>query len=752
MKYIKRSLLICFLFATVIFNPSNLPSCGPIFPDAVFVEKRTPPLPDYIHGRLGVLQPTFNRKYLFIAYRYLSGQPLTEEEKSSLTKAAPSAEPESIWTGSFSATPAIKEWLDARGRIPGIGPSPEIQSSRNEAGKSNEWRWFKNCSDDAFKTAARTLDERAKTYGINHPGIKNWASAQDMVFSNCSKGEAIPAAADPQLPKAFQYDRAYQIAAAHFYAEHYNTAASMFEAIATEKDSPWNEMAPYLAARCFIRKATVPRKYGEFDWNALMEADKKLKGILNDKNRVALHPIAAKLESFVNLRLSPLDHFYFLAEKLSRQSHGKGFEQDLIDYQYLLDHILRLSGLSYEDASRSSEMSDWIYKFESGDAAYCLKQWKAKKGAAWLIATIIRLNANHPDSAALLDAAQNIPQDSPAYATAQHHRIRLIMESGRMAEARKLLDELLPGFRSKLQNSSLNLFLAQRLELARNFDEFLEFSPRIPQRIDGSFYAYPELKQYAGNETPLLDADSIPTLNRALPLKYLSRAATSRLPLPLRKQIIRATWARAVLISDNAVAAKHAVELENVYPELKSDLKVWREAGGPESKKIAAALLMLHLPGMSPYLQSGVPRRGKLAGIDGFRENWWCGFNAGNLDEPTGNRYNLSRYQEGQEKTPEPADFPSFLNDADKAEFRSEWKKLASVPTAPDYFGRILIPWARNHPKDDRVPEVLHLIVKATRLGCTDKESGKYSREAFQLLHSKYPDTTWAKQTPYWYR
>ena len=747
-------MLICFLFATVIFNPSDLPSCGPIFPDAIFVEKRTPPLPDYIQGRLGVLQPTFDRKYLFIAYRYLSGQPLTEEEKRSLTRAATSAEPESIWTGTFSATPAMKEWLDARGRIPGIGPSPEIQSSRNAAGKSNEWRWFKNCSEDAFKTAARTLDERAKSYGINHPGIKNWASAQDVVFSNCSKGEAIPSAADPQLPKPFQYDRAYQIAAAHFYAEHYDTAASMFEAIATEKGSPWTDIAPYLAARCLIRKATVPQKYGEFDRNALMEADRKLKSILNDKNRVMLHPIADKLGSFVNLRLNPLAHIRSLAEKLERQSRGEGFEQNLIDYQYLMDRVQEFPGSSMDGSGRSSEMTDWIFKFQSGDAAYCLKQWKAKKSAAWLLATIVKLHANDPDAAALMDAAQTIPKDSPAFATAQYHRIRLTMESGKKAAARSLLDELLPNFRSKLQDSSLNLFLTQRLELARNFDEFLEFSPRIPQRIDGSFYAFQALKQYAVEAMPLFDVDSIPTLNRALPLKYLSRAATSQLPLPLRKQIIRATWARAVLISDNAVAAKHAVELENVYPELKSDLKVWREAGGPESKKIASALLMLHFPGMSPYLQSGVPRRGKLEGIDGFRENWWCGFNAGNLDMPTGNRYNLSSYQEGQEKAPEPepADSPSFLNDADKAEFRSEWKKLASVPTAPDYFGRALIPWARNHPKDDRVPEVLHLIVKATRIGCTDKESGKYSREAFQLLHSKYPNSTWAKKTPYWYR
>jgi|WetSurMetagenome_2_1015567.scaffolds.fasta_scaffold828404_1 hypothetical protein len=77
---------------------------------------------------------------------------------------------------------------------------------------------------------------------------------------------------------------------------------------------------------------------------------------------------------------------------------------------------------------------------------------------------------------------------------------------------------------------------------------------------------------------------------------------------------------------------------------------------------------------------------------------------------------------------------------------------MSAVPTAPDYFGKIVIPWAKKHPADSRAPEALHLTVKATRFGRTDSESGKLSREAFQLLHSKYANTEWAKKTPYWYR
>jgi len=74
------------------------------------------------------------------------------------------------------------------------------------------------------------------------------------------------------------------------------------------------------------------------------------------------------------------------------------------------------------------------------------------------------------------------------------------------------------------------------------------------------------------------------------------------------------------------------------------------------------------------------------------------------------------------------------------------------LDTAPNYLGDIVTRWARKNPNDARAPEALHLVVKATRFGCTNQESWRYSREAFQLLHRSYPASLWARQTPYWYR
>jgi hypothetical protein len=749
MKYLRRALVAGLLLAGFIFSPSDLPSCGPFFPEAVFTATHIPPLPDYYRGNLGVLQPTYARKYLFVAYRYLSGQPLSEEEIQSLLD--DSSNSSSKWQADLFMIPnAIEEWLKARDRIPGMNPLRDIDFFRKTG--VNEWSSYSNCTEDTFKTAAATLQNRIELLGIGHPGIKSWGIAQDAVFSNCARGETIPVAAEPDLPQILQYDRSYQIAAAHFYAEHYDAAAKMFHAIAADRKSPWSEIAPYLVVRCFIRKANVHEKSGTYDTNALTEAERKVRSVLNDRSRASLHPIAGKLEGFIELRLNPLDRIRTIGGTLQRQTRAGSFRQDLIDYLYLMDHASLLPESSMDIACQASEITDWIRAFPSSegrDQAHSIEKWKTTGSAAWLVAALLSQHTGGPDVAALMNAAQKIPKDSPAYATAQYHRIRLLMEMNKQNEARTALDELLPYFRKSLQNSSLNLFLSQRLKLARNFDEFLKYSPRIPQRISNGD-SDSDVEQHDEPAMALFDADSIGILNRALPLNLLSRAATGKLPAQLRMQLLGAVWTRAALISDDGVAAELSREMESTFPVLHSDLIVWNDAKDPDSRRFALAMLLMHFPGMNPFIQAGVPPRDKLDGIDSYRENWWCGFNSGNLDMPTRFRYGISQYE--KQKPPEPAKSPDFLSDSDKAKFMAEWKKLTSIPSAPNYFAKSVLAWAEKHPKDERVPEALHLVVKSTRFGCADSRTGSYSRAAFQMLHSRYPNTSWAKSTPYWFR
>ena len=94
---------------------------------------------------------------------------------------------------------------------------------------------------------------------------------------------------------------------------------------------------------------------------------------------------------------------------------------------------------------------------------------------------------------------------------------------------------------------------------------------------------------------------------------------------------------------------------------------------------------------------------------------------------------------------------PGYLGQREIAAAQEEQKRFAAIETAPNYLSSHVIAWAKRHPKDPRNPEALHRAVWATRWGCSNEETSKYSKAAFQLLHRRYPKSEWAKQTPYWY-
>ena len=142
---------------------------------------------------------------------------------------------------------------------------------------------------------------------------------------------------------------------------------------------------------------------------------------------------------------------------------------------------------------------------------------------------------------------------------------------------------------------------------------------------------------------------------------------------------------------------------------------------------------------MRPHVDSGYVRyTEELTKIDPYRDNWWCSASAINA------QYNSILGKPDDTGAP-------FLSAADREQAAAEWKKLKSVATGPNWLGAQTLAFAQAHPQDPRVPEALYLVVRATRYGCTDKETGDFSHRAFDLLHRRYPNSEWAKKTPYWF-
>src|SRR5689334_18909897 len=88
-------LVLAVLFLAV---PVELPGCGGGPPAALFLLRRQPEdAEQFARGNLGVPQPSYDRRYLVIAYRHLIGVGLNEKERAAVFAPPEPAGDSSAW-------------------------------------------------------------------------------------------------------------------------------------------------------------------------------------------------------------------------------------------------------------------------------------------------------------------------------------------------------------------------------------------------------------------------------------------------------------------------------------------------------------------------------------------------------------------------------------------------------------------------------------------------------------------------------
>jgi hypothetical protein len=664
-----RVLLLSMLLAVRM----ELPGCGPFLPKALFTLSHQPERPDteFARGRLGVLLPGYTRDYLIVAYRYLAGVGLNDAARSELFP--PPLAPEQRWQ------PRRNPWLEARNQVPGVKPVASLDVYRTVQ-SPNTFEIYPNCGDDALRAAATTLARLTRKHGVGSLEVKEWIGAQDQVFTNCSAGPAIPAPTGAP-------DRAYQVAAAKFYARQFDAAREDFDAIAQDPASPWRGIAPYLVARCLIRK-------GDFD-----AAQQQLEGVANDPALAEWHGAARRLMGYVRAKAHPIERLHELAAAVVRPD-SPTLARDSVDYHFLLDHL--------EKAPLDDDITDWILTFQSGTAAHAVESWRATRSVPWLVAALTKVEAGDDAVADLLVAVREVKPDSPAYATVAFHAARLSAPD----ESRRIADAALG---TPLPVSARNLFRAERMRAATGFDDFLRFAARTAVGVEN------DQEEPDAGSGRYIDADAARILNRHVPLSLLKRASErALLPESVRRDLREVVWVRSVLLA----------------------------AQPPDPEDV---LRLLRSPGLKPYVDAGLGRSIQETGkIESFRDNWWCAIGTEDhwfYDYPR--RIEMSDALARLYGKSGPA--APFLSAAEQAEAGEQWERLKSVPTAPNWLASQVLDWAGRKPDDARLPEALHLAVRATRYGCADQRSGEYSKRAFEQLHRRFPASEWAKKTPYWY-
>jgi len=458
----------------------------------------------------------------------------------------------------------------------------------------------------------------------------------------------------------------------------------------------------------------------------------------------------------VRLRLRPAERLRELAKKLVTRNNSS-LKQDLWDYTILLDGFLETNEddkAKFAAEARADDMTDWIVTIQSssrGAIDHSLEKWGASHSNHWLVASLSKAQGADAQSGELIGAALKVEPASAAFSSARFHAARLLIEAGKKDDARRLLDELLNTKQLRFEESSRNLLLSLRMRVATNLADFLKFAPRHPAAVTWDDDGREIPADVTAETKPLqplefFDVDAATAFNKQLPLSVLKEAAKSpALPLQLRAEVVQAAWLRAVLLNDLKTADELTPLMKKHFSVATVYLEKFELAQQPEAKRFAAIFMWLRTPGLEPVVDRGLGREKPVAEQDTYRDNWWCSaaYTA---------RENPNETEEIPSFTAEDKHSPAFLTTSETAAAAREYAALNSFGAAPNYLARQVIQWANTNPTDSLVPEALHLAVNSTRYGCSDKNTGRWSKAAFDLLHRRYGNSVWAKKTKYWFK
>ncbi|HEX4773861.1 MAG TPA: hypothetical protein VH351_23710 [Bryobacteraceae bacterium] len=680
------------------------PDVGPFFTPLARPEDQAA----FNKGRLGLLTPALTKENELIAFRLLNGLAVPPDiDKPKATEATP-AEP-----GGPSA------WLAERKTI-STPPAPAyISAYRSDS--TPQFVYYLNCLDNAFETAARTLADRRRTYGAPD-AVTAWAVAQDQVFANCSSNKPqYPESLNSNAPVLIRADREYQIASAHFYAEDLDEAERRYRAIAEDAQSPWRQVAGYMVGRTLLREVSLKN-----NTEAAAKARDQFTSVAQDKAAGSLAISAGRMVEHLDAIEHP-DNFMAALSKqlLLPQPQPEALADTLRQSAY----ILRATSFSKALAQPNvAEAFDWVQTLETGQQA--LEKWKAKRSLPWLTVSLIYASGKEPEATELIQQAERLPPDSPAFGTAAYNAIRLRIERGETEQPRRQLDTLLAN-KDQQPDSLVNGWRAERMRVSANFPDLLRWASRKP--IGAEYF----FDKTAGADEPVLAEDAAFILNYKTPLAKLNEAAHSgSLPPWSASDVALSAWVRAFMLNQPAAASQAASILRKDHADWLPGLAVSTDA----ERFRAALLIALH-----HEFQPLVPVDYRKHFQSG---SWWCTVSEPAVESPGGAPNLMVAWRLPAFFTPS----ENVISKEEASAAKSELERLNAAGSAPSFLAPIIMAWAKQHPDDPLVPQALHRLVFVVRYGCrTGNANGRISKAAFDLLHQRYPDSEWTKKTPYWF-
>ena len=414
---------------------------------------------------------------------------------------------------------------------------------------------------------------------------------------------------------------------------------------------------------------------------------------------------------------------------------------------------------------RNDDLTDWLYTYQMPGAEaylYSLSKFKAGGSELWLMTALSKADKSSTYIPRLIEAANNANRTSPAYTTIAYHTARILLEQGKSADARKLIDEML-NVGDQLPISARNSFLGLRLKFVESLEDFLTLSLRKPYAFDfdgetgniDTFIAqqkaeynteynkdgreaydaeiesrFKEEKQWQGRM--MFDTDTIEVFNQHFPTSMLLVVEKSpALPDYMRERFAIAIWTRSYLVDDMATLLKITPELAKYRPEFAPQLEAITTAKTQAALDHAVLYFVLKNPLLSPYIEDGMGKTDNEQGQ--FDSNdWWCSYES--EESP------VSDSEETKGAPPR----PKFLSPAQSQAAQAERKRLAAIGDAPKYLANKVMDWAQRYPADRRVPEALYIAIQAngwTKYGCGNDT--ELHDQFAEYLKKHYPTSEW---------
>ena len=247
------------------------------------------------------------------------------------------------------------------------------------------------------------------------------------------------------------------------------------------------------------------------------------------------------------------------------------------------------------------------------------------------------------------------------------------------------------------------------------------------------------------------------TLLNRLPARRLARLAEDvRIDAKVRTRFARVAWTRDYVLGRKADKRLDAT-MRALNPEIASS---WKSRPVAKASDNVLLLDVLGTPGMNLRIESRTaPIYGPADEVESplqldfyehSRNNWWCHPDA--VQQTGREEDELASSVEGISRgTLEALLAKSHLWQSLDAEERAE---LSAVPNGAQFLSEKAIAWGRKARanKAKGADEALARAVRATRYGCQfNGGHGAYSKAAWELLHQKFPDSTAARRTRWWF-